>query len=324
MKIALAAAVRLMLVVGMAVCVVSCGTSPSPPSSMPGPPDTIRVSGAWALYPMVLRWADEYQRLHPEVQVGVWAGGSEEGASDVLSGVVEIGMVSRGIHPQEERQGAFCLPVVRDAVVPVASAANPVAKDLTQRGLTRQQFAALWLEQEVTTWGSLVSRPTIRDEVHVYTRSDVCGGAEAWAEYLGDSQTALGGHRVYGDPGMVEAVRSNSLAIGFNNLNYAYDGNTDRPVAGLMAVPIDIDGDGRIGESESFYATRTEVKRAIAEGAYPSPPTRDLSLITKGRPEGLTREFLLWVLTDGQRYVDESGYVALPRERLSAALEKLG
>ncbi len=324
MKLALAAAVRLMLVVGMAVCIVSCGTSPPPPSGMPGPPNTIRVSGAWAFYPMMLRWADEYQKLHPEVQVGVWAGGSGKGAGDVLSGVVDIGMVSRSIQPEEERHGAFWLPVVRDAVVPVASAANPVAKDLSDRGLTREQFAALWLEQEVMTWGSLVSRPAIRDKVHVYTRSDVCGGAEAWAEYLGAGQADLGGQRVYGDPGMVEAVRSNSLAIGFNNLNYAYDANTDRPVAGLMAVPIDIDGDGRITQSESFYATRTEVKQAIAEGAYPSPPARDLNLITKGRPEGLARKFLLWVLTDGQQYVDESGYVALPPQKLTAALEKLG
>ena len=55
---------------------------------------------------------------------------------------------------------------------------------------------------------------------------------------------------------------------------------------------------------------------------YP-PPARDLNLVTEGRPEGLTREFVVWVLTDGQQYVDEAGYVALPPQKLSAALEKL-
>jgi phosphate transport system substrate-binding protein len=91
-----------------------------------------------------------------------------------------------------------------------------------------------------------------------------------------------------------------------------------------MPIPADVDGDGRIGEAESFYGTRTDVKRAIAEGAYPSPPARDLSLLTKGEPQGLAREFLLWVLTDGQQYVDEAGYVELPQEKLSAALDKMG
>jgi len=324
MRKAAEAAALLLLVVGMAVCLASCGTSPPPPSGVPGPPDTIRVSGAWALYPMMLRWAEEYQKLHPEVQVGVWAGGSGKGASDALGGVVEIGMVSRSIHPEEERQGAFWVSVVKDAIVPVANAANPVAKDLTARGLTRDQCAALWLEGSAATWGALVSRPAVKGEVHVYTRSDVCGAAEAWAEYLGKGQKDLVGQRVYGDPGMVEAVRSNSLGIGFNNLNYAYDANTDRPVAGLMPIPIDIDGDGRIAESESFYGTRTDVKQAIVGGVYPSPPARDLNLLTKGKPEGLTREFMLWILTDGQQYVDESGYVELPQQKLSGALEKLG
>lgn len=323
MRKAVAAAALLLLMGGMAVCLVSCGTSPPPPSAVPGPPNTIRVSGAWALYPMMLRWAEEYQKLHPDVQVGVWAGGSGKGASDALGGVVDIGMVSRTVNAEEERQGAFWVPVVKDAVVPVANAANPVAKDLATRGLTRDQCAALWLEGRTATWGALVSRPAVREEVRVYTRSDVCGAAEAWAEYLGKGQEDLVGQGVYGDPGMVEAVRSNSLGIGFSNLNYAYDANTDRPVAGLMPIPVDIDGDGRIAESESFYATRTDVKQAIAEGVYPSPPARDLNLVTEGRPEGLTREFVVWVLTDGQQYVDEAGYVALPRQKLSAALEKL-
>jgi phosphate transport system substrate-binding protein len=324
MRKALAAAVPVMLLVGMAVCLVSCGTSPPPPAGVPGPPNTIRVSGAWALYPMMLRWAEEYHKVRPDVEVGVWAGGSGKGASDVLGGVVDIGMVSRSVHPEEERQGGFWVPVVKDAVVAVASTANPVAKELAGRGLTREQCAALWVEGREATWGALVSRPAVREKARVYTRSDICGAAEAWAQYLGKGQEELLGTGVYGDPGMVEAVRSNSLGIGFNNLNYAYDTNTDRPVAGLMPIPIDIDGDGRIAESESFYGTRTEVKRAIAEGVYPSPPARDLNLLTKGEPEGLAREFLLWVLTDGQQYVDKAGYVELPQEKLSAALDKLG
>jgi len=116
MRKALAAAALLLLLVGAAVCLVSCGTSPPPPSGVPGPPNTVRVSGAWALYPMMLRWAEEYQKLHPDVQVGVWAGGSTKGASDALGGVVDIGMISRSIHPEEEKQGGFWVPAAKEAV----------------------------------------------------------------------------------------------------------------------------------------------------------------------------------------------------------------
>ena len=30
---------------------------------------TIRISGAWALYPMMIRWADEYKKTHPACQI---------------------------------------------------------------------------------------------------------------------------------------------------------------------------------------------------------------------------------------------------------------
>jgi phosphate transport system substrate-binding protein len=65
------------------------------------------------------------------------------------------------------------------------------------------------------------------------------------------------------------------------------------------------------------------VKRAIASGAYPSPPAKDLNLLTRGKPSGLTREFMLWMLQDGQKYVDEAGYIELPKRRLTEAVKKL-
>lgn len=319
----LAPAVLPLLLLGLAVCLLSCGETPPSPAPTTVPIETVRVSGAWALYPLMLRWAEEYQKLHPQVQVGVWAGGSGKGAADAFDGVVDIGMVSRDVYPEEERRGAFWVAVAKDAALPVANAGNPVAQELTARGLTRDQFVALWLEDKDAAWGSFVSRPDVREKVRVYTRSDVCGAAEAWAQYLGKRQEDLLGTGIHGDPRVAEAVAKDPLAIGFNNLNYAYDPATDRPAAGLMPVPIDTNGDGRISESESFYDTRTELKRAIAAGLYPSPPARELNLLTNGKPEGLTREFLLWILTDGQRYVDEAGYVELPQQRLTGALQKL-
>ena len=264
MRKVLVAAMLLVLLVGLALCLVSCGGAPPPSAETEQQVITIRVSGAWALYPMMLRWAEEYQKLHPDVQVGVWSGGTGKGVTEALGGTVDIGMVSRGVRPEEEKQGAFWVPVVRDAVVAMANAGNPVAADLAARGLTREQCAALWLGGKEATWGSLVARPEARQKVGVYIRSDICGAAEAWAQYLGKHQEDLSGASVYGDPGMVDALKGNPLGIGFNNLSYAYDAKTDKPVAGLMPIPIDINGDRQISESESFYGTRAEMKRAIA------------------------------------------------------------
>jgi phosphate transport system substrate-binding protein len=34
-------------------------------------------------------------------------------------------------------------------------------------------------------------------------------------------------------------------------------------------------------------------------------------------------EFLEWILTDGQKFVSEAGYVKLPDEKIKSELEKL-
>ena len=284
----------------------------------------IRISGAWALYPMMVRWAQEYQKLNPGVRVDVSAGGAGKGVTDALGGMVDIGMVSRDIHPEEEKRGGFWVSVVRDAVLATANAANPVAAELRRRGVKREAFLALWIEGRSMTWGEVAGGGPSQEQARVYTRSDACGAADTWAKYLGKSQEDLKGTGVYGDPGIAEAVRRDRLGIGYNNLNYAYDAATGRPVQGLMVVPIDINGDGRLSREENFYAARQGLKKAIATGVYPSPPARDLNLLTKGKPTGLVRDFLLWMLRDGQRYVDEAGYIELPRPRLAAAIKKIG
>jgi phosphate transport system substrate-binding protein len=34
-------------------------------------------------------------------------------------------------------------------------------------------------------------------------------------------------------------------------------------------------------------------------------------------------EFIRWVLTDGQKYVHEAGYIALPKEKIAAEQKKI-
>ncbi len=284
---------------------------------------TITISGAWALYPMVVRWGEEFHALHPGVEFDISAGGAGKGMTDVLSGAVDIAMVSRAIAQAESDQGAFWVAVVKDAVVPVVNANNPHLARIQAQGMTQATFESIWTGG-IATWGEALGDPSITDEIHVFTRSDACGAADTWAAYLGGHrQEELQGVAVYGDPGVASAVAQDPLAIGYNNLNFAYDLASGQPVAGLQVVPIDTNGDGRIGSDESFYATQSALIAAIGDGRYPSPPARPLHLVTLGTPDGLTLAFLRWVLTDGQAFVTESGYIPLTAEQLQAELVKL-
>jgi phosphate transport system substrate-binding protein len=283
----------------------------------------ITVSGAWALYPMMIEWAEEYEKVHSDVRIEVSAGGAGKGMTDALSGLVDIGMVSRDVFPEEIKQGAFWVSVVKDAVVPTLNNNNPVFQDILRKGVNRTSFVNIFIYGNVTTWGQVVGKPEINSEIHTYVRSDSCGAAETWAKYLGTKQESLNGTGVYGDPGLADAVKNDPLGIGFNNINYAYDANSGIPIEGLAIIPIDFNENDLIDENEDLYNTRGEIIEAIATGDYPSPLARELNLVGKGEFAGEVEDFVKWILTDGQKYALETGYVPLSGERIVEELGKL-
>ncbi|MEI9934918.1 MAG: substrate-binding domain-containing protein [Ferruginibacter sp.] len=97
----------------------------------------ISISGAFALYPITVKWAQEFKKLHPGVNIDVSAGGAGKGITDVLSSVTDIGLVSRDLTPEEVKKGATYFSVTKDAVVPVVSASNPFLKDILAKGIRK-------------------------------------------------------------------------------------------------------------------------------------------------------------------------------------------
>jgi phosphate transport system substrate-binding protein len=284
---------------------------------------TISVSGAFALYPMMQVWAEKFMKIHPQVQFDISAGGAGKGMTDALSGAVDIGMVSRDITPEEEAKGAFWIGVTKDAVFGTINAQNPVIGDILGKGIRRDVLAGIFISGEIKTWGQVVGRPEVTDEIHVYTRSDSAGAAETWSKYLGgQKQEDLLGIGVSGDPGEVEAIVQDPLGIGYNNLNYVYDTTSGEPVTGVMVVPIDANTNGKADEDE-LLETKAEAVQMVAMGQYPSPPARILNLVTNGKPTGLVQAFLEWILVDGQSYVDQAGYIQLPEDMLNTYLDKI-
>jgi phosphate transport system substrate-binding protein len=315
---------RTLLALALLIPAAGCGSPASEPpaSSEGGLQGTITISGAWALYPLMVRWGEEFQKIHPDVRFDISAGGAGKGMADALANAVDIGMVSREIYPAEVEKGAFWVAVTKDAVFPTVSEENPVWEDLHRKGVSQETFVGIFVTGEITTWGQVVGRPEVTDPIHVFTRSDACGAAATWAKYLGRAQEDLLGIAVYGDPGLLDAVIKDPLAIGFSNLNFAFDMDTGQPVDGVRVVSVDVDGNDQAGPDE-IYDTKEQAVEAVATGRYPSPPARDLNLVTQGQPSGLAKAFITWVLVDGQDFVEEAGYTVLPKVKLDEELKKL-
>jgi len=302
----------------------SCGSDFNKKNTKDELSGTISISGAFALYPLTQKWAEEFKILHPKVRIDISAGGAGKGMTDALSGLVNIGMVSREINKEETDKGVWFVAVAKDAVVPIINENNPAIQKLMNKGLTKELLKDIYISGKVSNWGQASGNKKIKDKINVYTRADACGAADVWAKYLGEKQEDLLGTAVSGDPGITEAVKNDKNAIGFNNIAYAYDSKTKYEIAGIKILPIDFNGNGIIDDKEYFYQHKDSLVKAIADGRFPSPPARDLYLVSKGKPSNkIVLAFLQWILTDGQKYVSEAGYIGLPVSKIKTSLEKI-
>ena len=313
------------LLVIASLLLAGCGSSTPEPAeignnSLSG---TISISGAFALYPMMTVWADEFHKLHPDVEFDVQGGGAGKGMTDTIAGAVDIGMISRSIKDEETAQGIFWISVTKDAVFPIISTENPVAADIIARGISQETYQKIFISGEIKTWGEVVGKPEITDEIHVYTRSDACGAGEMWAKFSGgEVQDDIQGIGINGEPALVDTVIKDPLGIGYSNLNSVFDMNSGNLIPGTIVPPVDINKSGQ-ADADEYYKNMDEAVSAVASEKYPSPPARFENLATKGKPTGLTLVFIQWILTEGQQYLSQAGYVPLTPEQQAESLEKL-
>jgi phosphate transport system substrate-binding protein len=215
--------------------------------------------------------------------------------------------------------------VTKDAVFPVVSANNPVAADLIAKGISPDIFNKIFITGEIHTWGEVVGKPDVKDEIHVYTRSDSAGAADTWAQFCGGKvqgdilTSAIG---VNGEPALVDTVGKDPLGIAYSNLNSVFDATSGKLVAGALVPPIDADKNG-VADPGEYFQSKADAVSAVASGKYPSPPSRFEYLATKGKPTGLTLAFINWILTDGQKFLDAAGYVPLTPDQQAESQTKL-
>ncbi|MBI3617432.1 MAG: substrate-binding domain-containing protein [Candidatus Omnitrophica bacterium] len=285
---------------------------------------SITISGAWAIYPTVVAWAEAFQKKYPGVRIDVSAGGAGKGAADTIVGLADIGMVSRDPDPAELQKGIRAVYILKDAVFPVISEKNFYLQEFLEKGIKRQALADIYVAGTATRWGQIIV-PTIWPQrqivgtkadkpVHVYTRADSSGAAASWAAYFGKKQEDLRGVGVYGDPGLLDAVKRDPAGIGYGNFGFIFT-REGSVLPGLKVVAIDMNENGK-ADPDEICETRSQAVAAIAAGRYPA--TRKNYFFVRKNAAPLVGEFIRFVLSEeGARIVDEVGasLPLLPAER---------
>jgi phosphate transport system substrate-binding protein len=291
---------RLLLLSIVSILAISTACQPRGPSILPDggddqPTTTIENKGSDTLVNLALAWAEAYAKLHPELSISVTGGGSGTGIASMINGTVDIANASRAMKPEEvEAAEANGFPpvefvVARDAIAVVVHPSNPVDE------LTLQQVSDIYTGN-LTNWREvggddrpivLLSRES-NSGTHVYFLENVIRLGDDESDLLFSPDTLL----MPSSEGISSEVRLNPNAIGYDGLGYVTHDQK------MVAIAPDANGPYVLPSVES-----------VNDGSYPI--SRPLFMYTAGEPTGKIKEYLDWILNEGQALVLELGFVPL-------------
>jgi phosphate transport system substrate-binding protein len=194
------------------------------------PSSGLRMAGSTSVQPVAEVLAEAFAQAGGG-RVSIQGGGSTAGVQAVLSGVAEVGAVSRRLAPEESAKGLVEHIIAYDVLTVVVHPDNPVV------GITLEQVRRLF-GGAVTDWRQVGGRP---GPVHLVTREAGSGSRDAFRSLVGPvSPKAI----VQGSSGAIRvAVMGNPQAVGYVSLGVARMGGLraltiDGRAAGLPGYPL--------------------------------------------------------------------------------------
>ncbi|OGO33623.1 MAG: phosphate-binding protein [Chloroflexi bacterium RBG_16_57_11] len=280
----------------LALCLAGCGRAESAEAEADAIQTTLTNKGSDTMVNLALAWAEEYQSLHPEVQVSVTGGGSGTGITALANNTVDIANASRAIKAEEiEAMQANGIDpvefvVARDAIAIIVHLNNPIEH------LTLEQISDIY-SGKYNNWKEVggEDRPIVRlsretnSGTHVYFLEEVLRLGDSDSNTLFSPDTLL----LPSSEGITAEVRDNPNAIGYDGLGYV---TPDVKVVGVAAEP----------GGEYIYPSAETVNNQ----SYPI--ARDLYMYTAGEPQDVEKDYLTWILSaEAQAIVKELGFVPI-------------
>lgn len=255
----------------------------------------IQNKGSDTIVNLALAWAEAYMKARPDVRISVTGGGSGTGIAAMINGTVDIANASRQMTAEEfaaaraNGHNPTEFTVARDAIAIVVHPSNPV------NGLTLKQISDLYTGK-VTNWKEvggaehpivLLSRES-NSGTYSYMLENVIRLGNSRSKALFSAETLL----MPSSEGISTEVRHNPHTIGYDGLGYV---TANQKVLGVA----------RDGNSPYVLPSAATVN----SGAYPI--SRPLYMYTAQPPTGEVKEYVNWIMNQGQVLVSELGFVPL-------------
>ena len=239
--------------------------------------ETISIAGSTTVLPVAQAAAEEYMNQHSNADIQVSGGGSGVGATSVIGGTADIGMLSRDLKASEKEGNTLKEFVVgKDGIALVGHPSNTVSD------LSLEQVKAIY-QGTITNWKDLGGADS---EIVLIGRDSSSGTREFFTEFVLNKEDAAKEMQELNSNGAVaQAVSITPGAIGYVSLEYVDDSLKAFSIGGVAPT---VDN--------------------VISGIYEI--NRPLLMVTNGEPEGLAADYLAFILSEeGQQILKDSGFI---------------
>ena len=239
--------------------------------------ETISIAGSTTVLPVAQAAAEEYMNQHSNADIQVSGGGSGVGATSVIGGTADIGMLSRDLKASEKEGNILKEFVVgKDGIALVGHPSNTVSD------LSLEQVKAIY-QGTITNWKDVGGADS---EIVLIGRDSSSGTREFFTEFVLNKEDAAKEMQELNSNGAVaQAVSITPGAIGYVSLEYVDDSLKAFSIGGVAPT---VDN--------------------VISGIYEI--NRPLLMVTNGEPEGLAADYLAFILSEeGQQILKDSGFI---------------
>lgn len=293
-------------------------------------------AGATFPYPIYSKWFSEYSAAHPGVEINYQAIGSGGGIKQVTSGLVDFGATDGPMNDDQIAQSKIKLihiPTVLGAVVPIFNVTGVSDLKFSPDVLADIFLGKIanWDDPRIAKDNPGVKLPN--EGIKVVHRADGSGTTYIFSDYLSKVSkdwangpgkgTALNwptGVAGKGNEGVASFVRQLPGAIGYVELIYAMQNHISfgelKNAAGNW-VKASIAGVTEAAASIKQMPADYRVSITNAPGAQAYPISSFTWLLVPLKPQDAAKEkvlkdFLNWMLNDGEKQVSALYYAPLP------------
>ena len=257
--------------------------------------ELIQNKGSDTLVNVAQAWAEAYQDKKNDVAVAVTGGGSGTGIAALINGTVDIANASRKIKRKEKKLAKKNGQNPVEFIVGYDALAVFIHKNNPMEIISVKQLAGIYGENGNTdNWKDLnLNVPGCQGQKIVRVSRQNNSGTYAYFRkaVLGRRQDFRSGSLdMHGSKDVVDLVEKTPCAIGYSGLAYTNSHVKMACVAKKSGKPCVV----------------PSVKTA-SDRSYPI--ARPLLMYTNGKPKGIIKEYLDWILSDeGQCIILKKGY----------------